>query len=245
MICNKTDSGWEVVFQRAHAQLALDLIAPWRKELRPQPWTAILSATAQHDNGWQEWEPNGRLTEAGAPRDFTSVSLDSVATQSRPHLERAWHQSRWIGLLCSRHIASLYEGRREESNALDDLLSEQEALRKKWRRSLAVKKADEDGAYAPLRWGDAFSLMLCMSTLPADGRALEIGTDAKETRYDASRREDGTIAVEPWPYEVERFEAGVDAYRLDQLVFESHDALLEALREASPARLSWTFAEKG
>lgn len=243
MICNKTDAGWEVIFQRAHAQLALDLIAPWKPGLQPEPWTAILSATAQHDNGWQEWEPDGRLTKAGAPRDFTSVSLDDVATQSGPHLERAWHQSRWIGLLCSRHIASLYDQRRQGSDALNKLLGEQEDMRKKWRRSLGIKKADEDAAYAPLRWGDAFSLLLCMRNLPDDGRAIEIGPDAEGTRYDAYRRDDGTMAVEPWPYAPDRFEVGVDAYRLEQLVFESHDALLEALREASPARRTWTLRQ--
>ena len=241
MICNRTETGWEILYQRAHALLAMQLIQHWRPAQRPDRWASTLVATAEHDNGWQEWEPGDRLTPAGTPRDFRETPVADLVAQSERAVQRAWHQDLWSGLLVSRHIAHLYADLRTDESAIDALLSEQTALRQQWRRTLDVRVADVDPAYALLLWGDTFSLVLCQHHLPFGGRAIEIGTGPDGTRYDAAQRDDGTLAVRPWPYAVERFDVHVDQYVLGQLTFDDADALADALADASPAELRWTL----
>ena len=241
MICNRTETGWEIVYQRAHALLAAHLVLHWKASERPERWMATLSAVAQHDNGWQEWEPGERLTPVGTPRNFTETPPKDLVAQSERALLRAWHQSLWEGLLVSRHLSRLYEPLREASGELATFLDGLPGQRQRWRRTLGVKKGEVDAAYALLRWADTFSLALCQHKLPEDERALEIGQGPDGTRYDVARRADGSLRVEPWPYEVDAFGVELDRYRLGQLTFADDDALAQALHGATAEPLRWTL----
>ncbi|MFW5943364.1 MAG: DUF3891 family protein, partial [Chloroflexota bacterium] len=226
-------------FQRAHALLAAKLVTYWRPDERPLRWTETLNAIAQHDNGWQEWEAGERLTEAGTPRNFMQLPLPEVVIQADRVVARAWHQSLWVGLLVSRHISHLHERRRGELAELDRVLDEQIALRDKWRTMLQVSKEDVDSAYSLLRWGDTFSLILCLQQLPFDQRSLEIGHGPDGQRYDLYRSEDGAVVVEPWPYDRESFKVAVDCHYLEQATFARDEELARALREAEVRPRVW------
>lgn len=243
MICNRTEKGWEVIYQRAHALLAVQLIQHWQEAERPARWAGTLGAVLEHDNGWQEWEPGDRLTPVNTPRDFTETPVADLVAQSERAITRAWHQSVWEGLLVSRHVEHLYEDLRRDEPAIDALLSEQTQQRQRWRRQLGIKKPEVDGAYALLLLGDTFSLVLCQHKIPFDGRALEVGTGPDGTRYSLVQREEGVLVVSPWPYTVPRFEVEVDTYALDRLTFADEDALAEALREAPLTLRTWTVKQ--
>lgn len=241
MICNRTETGWEVIFQRAHALLAGELVVHWKAAERPDRWMATLSAIAQHDNGWQEWEPGERLTPVGTPRNFTETPPKDLVAQSQRAITRAWHQSLWEGLLVSRHATHLYEPMRGASKELAAFLDDLPPQREAWRKMLGVKKEEVDQAYALLRWADTFSLALCRRTLPKDERALEIGSGPDGTRYDVVQRQDGSVAVTPWPYEVDAFDVTLEVYPLDSLTFDDDSALAEALHKAPAKPLRWTL----
>lgn len=241
MICNRTEHGWEILYQRAHALLAAQLVLPWRPEERPALWMPTLSAIAQHDNGWQEWEPGRRLTDLGIPRDFTETPAADLVAQSERALTRAWHQGLWCGLLVSRHLTRLYEPLRGTDPDLDRLLDAQGPLRARWRASLGAEPAAVEAAYALLNWGDTLSLTLCRRRLPPDARALEIGAGPDGTRYDVFARDDGTLGITPWPYACAAFDVTADTYRLDQLTFENDEALARALRAAPVTVRRWTL----
>lgn len=242
MICNQSETGWEIIFQRAHALLAAKLVTYWRDEQHPLRWTETLNAIAQHDNGWQEWEAGERLTEAGTPRDFRQMPLELVLTQAERVVTRAWHQSMWIGLLVSRHLAHLYTSRRDELPALDAFLEEQEGLRARWREAMGIDQEKVDRAYSLLWWGDTLSLILCLQRLPFGERALEIATGPDGTCYDVVQREDGTVVVRPWPYERERFHVAIDVHHLEQVTFASEEELAAALASARVSRRIWELA---
>ncbi len=242
MICNRTEKGWEVVYQRAHALLAAQLIAPWNPAGRPERWTELLAATAQHDNGWQEWEPGQRLTSLGTPLHFEETPVEDLVAQSERAVRRAWHQSAWSGLLVSSHVAHLY-GKREEA-PLRGLLERQAAQRRQWRRSLGVRQRDVQADYAHLLWGDTFSLILCCRQLPFGERRVEVEAIGGQ-RYFTWQRGDGTLGVDPWPYGVEAFEVRVDTHLLRQLTFASEDELAEALETSRPVERVWTVRSEG
>lgn len=242
MICVRRETGWEVVHQRAHALLAMQLAFPWRSAERPFRWVETLAAIAQHDHGWQEGEAKARLTALGTPRSFDEVELEIVTAQARRVLHRAWHQSIWVALLISRHMDHLYAPCRDEHAPLADLLDEQAQNRRRWRKALGVKQEEVDAAYALLLWADTLSLTLCRDQLPFGARAVEIGAGPDGQRYDARRRQDGTLSVEPWPYEEARFEVAVETYCLRQLTFDTYDAFEQTLSAAKPTQRRWTLA---
>ena len=239
MICNQTENGWEIIFQRAHALLAAKLAFYWRPTERPARWPETLNAIAQHDNGWQEWERGDRVTAEGTPRDFTEMPLKQIVLQAERVVTRAWHQSLWSGLLVSRHVSHLYEPRRGSYAALDDLLERQTALRRQWRRWLKSGREEVERAYQLLLWADTFSLLLCRQQLPAKGAVHEIGVEPGGQPYTLARHDDGSLSVRPWPYEQHRFFVEIDVHHLERRTFAGDDALADALQEATVTQQRW------
>jgi hypothetical protein len=243
MIVNNIDTGWEVIFQRAHALLAAELAARWQIETRPARWWETLVAISQHDSGWQEWEEVGRLTDVGTPLNFTQRDLSSALGRARHTIAQGWHHSRWVGLLISCHIAKLYEGRRGELAEMDEFLDEQAAQRKIWQAELGATEEEIAAAYALLWWSDVLSLILCQKHLPLDGRAIEIGQGPDGVSYTVRQREDGALMVTPWPYQEKRFMVSVEAYCLNQVTFADDDALEAALQTAPVKVYTWEVVE--
>ena len=239
MIANRTPDGWEVIYQPAHALLSARLAGRWRWAARPARWWQTLVAVAQHDNGWREWEERPTRTEAGEPRNFTQMSPQDALAQWRRGVASGLHQGRWVGLLVSRHATSLYDSRRGELADLDAFLDEQAAQQAAWIEALGTSEAEVERAYAMVRWTDWLSLILCWRRLPADGSALSVGEGPDGVQYEARQREDGAVAVAPWPFDEPRFRVTVEARRLARPTFESDAALREALAAAPVVERSW------
>ena len=243
MICNRTPSGWELVYQNAHARLAADLLRPTRADLRPAHWDALLCATALHDNGWQEWEPGDHRTPLGTPRPFEETTAADIVRQSERALRRVQHASLFAALLVAEHFRSLY--RRVDDEAVQDMLNAQTAKRARWRRALGVPQAEVAAHYVPLRWADTFSLVLCGRKLPIDGLRVEVGPLAEGAAPTfVWQRDDETVGVEPWPYSADRVAVGVEAYTLSQLTFGTDAALAEALDAAPAVPVEWTLVRR-
>jgi hypothetical protein len=243
MIVNPTTTGWEVIYQRAHALLAGDLASHWRADQRPARWFETLAAITQHDDGGREWEGGNHLTEAGAPLDFrlspfALIQPSQVATDAR-------YQGRWVAMLISMHMSFLYESHRGEDGEVDAWLDEQLAWQKRWRGELSIPKREAEAAYALVQFCDRLSLILCGRGLPVGERSLEIAKGVDGERHDIMQREDGTLVITPWPFEDRQFTVQAEATYLDRLRFDSDDDLREALMEGRIETLTWTFARSG
>lgn len=250
MIVNATPTGYQLIYQRAHALLAAQIVSDWRIDQRPARWTETLAAIIQHDDGGLEWEGSELLTPAGAPKDFKlgTISLRQP-TESIMH---ASYQGRYIALLQSMHVERLYQDFTDEPG-FADFLAEQTRLRAQWRRALKITKAEADACYALLYWGDAFSLILCQRQLPTDGRSIEIGAGPEGTRYFAAllpgeggsdpRAGSGeqALTVDPWPFENDSFSVSIEATTIEGLVFESDGALIDAMQGGTLEPLTWHF----
>ena len=70
MIVKYTDSGWEVITQRAHGLLAAEIAAQWKHNIRTERWTETLLAIAEHDDAQVELQRTNLLTPQGGPVDF-------------------------------------------------------------------------------------------------------------------------------------------------------------------------------
>jgi len=243
MIVNPTPTGWQIIYQQAHAKLAMQLAWHWPPTLPPARWVDLLSAIAQHDHEQEAWHGRGGhygLTPAGAPADFTQKEFS--LPQAQGVLAAARFQGRWRSLLTAMHLSCLYEELRGSSKEVTAFLDELRRRQQQWRRALKVTKAEAESAYDLLHWADRLSLILCRRELPEMGRRSEIHSGPDGRRYDVCRpRPDGPVQVRPWPFAVPRFEVSVEALTLNRLQFRDDADLAQALREAPIETLSWTL----
>ena len=125
MIVNYTATGWEIIYQQAHALLAAQLAYAWPPTLLPDRWVGLLAAIAQHDDEQADWQSRGGsygLTPAGAPANFTQKPFSME--QARGVMAAARFQGRWRSLLTSLHLSCLYECLRGQKNEIDAFLDE-------------------------------------------------------------------------------------------------------------------------
>ena len=243
MIVNRLESGWEIIYQPAHALLSAQLVGRWRVEAHPPRWWETLVAVSQHDNGWREWEAAPQVNPDGTPRNFTEMTVPEAMAQWRRGVTRARHQSAWVGLLVSHHATTLFDSRRGELEALNQFLDEQHAQQERWRASLGASPEEVDHAYAMVRWTDWLSLVLCWRRLPADGSPISLGTGPDGTRYEAALRMDESVALTPWPFDEARFTVTVETRLLSQPTFADDEALQVALLDAPVQPRAWTLMQ--
>lgn len=243
MIVSPTQTGWQIIYHRAHALLAAQLAGQWRKKDAPPRLYETIAAISHHDDLEREWEEKS-LTAAGAPKDFTlddgqETDYDSL----RRHLEGALYRGRWVALLNSLHQSRLNGGKRGTSVEADAFLDEQLQKQEQWRKELGISKDDTASAYDFMQWCDRLSLILCQNELPADERALEISKGPDGQRYDIKQFSNDLVTVMPWCFEHDRFTVNVEASVLDQVKFDDNASLIEALKHAPRKLLEWTFVK--
>lgn len=239
MIVKPTQEGWELIYQRAHGLLAMQLAFYWREDQRPERWVETLAAIEGHDDEGNNLEGDNHLTEAGAPRDFT-LSDFSLEQAKRVAL-RSQYRGRWVALLTSMHTVFLYGKARDRNQEVDAFLDEQLENQARWRKELKVTKGKAEAAYALMQWCDQLSLVLCQGQLPAGARWLEVSKGPNGRRYDVRQREDGSLEVTPWPFAERRFAVSVEATRIEGLSFASDAALLTAMRQGEIVIKTWDF----
>ncbi|GAA4360872.1 hypothetical protein GCM10023185_27640 [Hymenobacter saemangeumensis] len=241
MIVNPAPTGWQIIYQQAHAQLAMQLAWHWPPFLPASRWVDLLSAIAQHDHEQEDWHGRGGhygLTPAGAPADFTQKEF-SLA-QATGVLAAARFQGRWRSLLTAMHLSCLYEGLRGSSTEITAFLDELKSRQQQWRRALKVTKAEAESAYALLHWSDRLSLILCRQELPEMGRRLEIYQGPDGRRYTLRRPQpEGPVIIEPWPFASAEVEVTVEVTTLHRLQFRDDADLATALHEAPIEELRW------
>ncbi len=239
MIVNSITKGWEIIYQRAHGLLAVDIAQHWQKKSRPARWVETLAAVTEHDDAQEAWHAHYHLSDVGAPQDFT---LQPFSLQQAQAITRmAAYKSQWIGLLISSHITFLYESLRGKSKAIDDFLDEQKQHQAKWKKELNLDKNAIEMAYGLLQWCDRCSLILCKGDLPEAQRDLEIFTMPDGIQYFIKQRNDQSISVKPWPFEINEFEVMVESRALRQLQFKDDKALELALKNAPVEYKKWIF----
>lgn len=241
MIVHQIESGWEIIYHRAHALLAAEIAGHWSRKNSPMRLIETVAAISHHDDLEKEWEEKN-ITPVGAPLDFT-LDKNTDLPKLKKHVTNSRYRGRWVAMLISMHTSFLTEGKRGESEELDSFLDEQLQMQEQIRKELQISKQDAEQAYAFMQWCDRFSLILCQQQLPEDERALEISIGPDGKRYDVIQLKDGTVKVTPWPFEAKEFTVNVEASYLDQLQFDSSAALTEALQTAPIKTKTWKLVK--
>ncbi|GAB3946810.1 hypothetical protein GCM10028805_17950 [Spirosoma harenae] len=241
MLTTQNESGWQLIHQPAHGLLALQLALAWKIDKRPIHWTETIIAVAEHDDGQVAWEGRNHLTVSGAPLHFKLV--DYSLEQCRNLIQIGLQKSRWNALLMSMHTSFLYEPKRGSSQQLDTFLEQQLANQTQWRKETKSTKAESEYAYGFLQWCDALSLILCQQQIPPEERRIEVSVGPDGVSYFLYQRTDGSLALDPWPYEQSSVEVHVETFQLNQLVFKSDHQLYQAIQEAPVMIQRWEFRQ--
>jgi hypothetical protein len=241
MIVNSLKDGWEIIYQRSHANLAAMLIAAWQEKDHVPRWTELIIATAQHDDQEMFWSETQHLTDIGAPLDFAEAELDTARMQAQLVIDNAYRQGVWIALLISMHNSFLYEPMRGQDAKLDEFLDRQLRVQDDWRKRLGYSRKEVETAYSFLSWADRLSLILCRREIPERERELDVapGPDGKMIRV--MQRDDETLVLNPWIFEENEVRVSIEVRRLRQLKFKSEQELHRMLDKAEIEVREWHF----
>lgn len=237
MMVKLTASGWDIIHQPAHALLAFQLGQYWKADSRPLHWPETLIALTEHDDGQEPYEDRNHLSELGAPMHFQKQGYS--VEQARNMISIALEKSRWNALMVSMHGTFLYEEERGDDPEMNEFLDQQKKNQQSWRRQYGVSKAEAAYAYDFVQWCDAFSLILCRGQVPPKVRRVEISKGPDGEPYYVFQRPDGSLGVDPWPYEMTDFLARIEYCSLGQLVFKNDNELYNAMQEAPVQAHEW------
>ncbi|WP_420149493.1 DUF3891 family protein [Spirosoma sp.] len=239
MIVTQIDIGWQIINQQAHGLLAVKLAQHWHPDKRPVQWVETLIALTEHDDGQDPWEGRNHLTKAGGPLHFQILQYS--VQQCRNLIQIGLQKSRWNALMMSMHTTFLYEPKRGTDKALDTFLDQQIANQASWRRQYKATKEETSYAYSFVQWFDALSLILCMDQLPPDERRLEISVGPDGIAYYIQQRSDGTLCVDPWPFDKPEFSVHVETFQLGQLTFKNDKELYDLIYKTPITMKEWAF----
>ncbi|HUQ68013.1 MAG TPA: DUF3891 family protein [Planctomycetaceae bacterium] len=245
MIVRNVESGWEIVYQAAHALLAGRIAGQLRQHSKIRYWPETLAAIVDHDDHKEAFGKNVYLTELGAPKDFTQFRFTARERfeEVRRRIEHGYRKHRWVGLLAARHAEELYHDQ-SVSKKLAALLKDEQSKRASILADLQTSEVALESAYAILQWCDRTSLILCQDALPAMHRRLEVASLGDRKKSEIWKAEDGTIAVAPWPFTAESFDASVEVRTIPQLKFATDRELESQLDACAVENRVWKF-QKG
>ena len=237
MITAYTENGWQIITQRSHGLLAGQICARWKLSNQPDRWIETLIATAEHDDVFNEFERNPLIDENGAPINFKETSFDLDA--STRLLDMALTKSRFIALLINRHIRFTHG----DDPLAKEFISNLKKQEKHWLSDAGVEKKELDMAYELLEFCDAFSLLICQSQIPPEGRRIEISCGPDGTPYSLFQSKE-SIIVEPWPFAVSKFQIGFERRKIAQLQFKDDEEFRTLLKNSDIENVRFTLAEK-
>ena len=246
MIVISHQKGWKIINQRSHALLAAMLAYQYDIDVPNEVMVPTLIAIAEHDDGVMETTQQKNLTEAGAPRHFMlkddSKKVD--LTQQVNVIEISKSKSQLNALLTSLHLKFLYGvSKYSENKELAAFLKDQEKFRVDALKHLNIDKKYADRLYRFFEWCDAFSLLICMDKIQANGRKMEISKSPDGDMNQAFYKTNNDITVEPWVFKNDTFKVFYEYKILEQLKFESIKDFDEACKKSNVQRQEFIFSK--
>ena len=237
MIVEYNGDGWQIITQRAHGLLAGQICARWKLSNQPAHWVETLTATAEHDDIYNEFERDPLIDGNGAPINFKATGFDLDAASRL--MDMALTKSRFVALLLSRHIAFTHGGDQRAKPFLS-LLKKQE---NKWLKEAGISVSEANTAYQLLEFCDAFSLLICQGQIPPENRHIEISSGPDGIAYNL-REKQKSVIVQPWPFNTPEFKVRYETRTIKQLKFKNNEEFRAALKAAPIELVEIKIAEK-
>jgi hypothetical protein len=261
IVRERADDSLILIGQTDHAKLSGQCAAHWgnRDFAQPRPYEAVVRAAMFHDSGWYDYEANPSIAaDTGRPLNFLQV------TWGKPQRRAFEWAIDWMtridpysGLLLSKHRTGLQRGRYNRmahpkmfntQNLPED--NEDFLARHEQAQAVALRNYDEAEFwtnYQLLQAVDFISLFLCNKDVVDDY------IDPVPTSYDGSSApvklslktvEGATIAIDPFPFDVNPLRVQLIRRELDRNVFPDVAAFRDAYFRATPVAVDFTLCSQ-
>ena len=227
MIVNYTEKGWKIITQRSHGLLTAQLCAQWKITKRPHRWIETITAAAEHDDVYNEFENNDLLNGAGGPKNFKQNHFREDYCERL--LKMAESKSAFIALLQSAHLQFVHGSEPEAKKYCANLKKREN----KWLQICGVKRPEINYAYELVQFCDAFSLLLCQDLVQPEHRKIEISKGPNGVAYELYAVKEGKLQVSPWPFEKTEFSVVYESRTLSQLAYPDISTFQKALASAT------------
>ncbi|HWY43732.1 MAG TPA: DUF3891 family protein [Candidatus Sulfotelmatobacter sp.] len=233
-----------VIRQTDHAFLAGFFAREWGNGEfpRPEPFDSFCLATAEHDNGWSEWELLPTLdAKTRTPNTFMSIPTEEHIALYQRGIERLVKVDHYAALLVSMHCANLYDRARAtmpgysakyvkstETGLVTDFVQrlrlQQLRLKVDLRASPATRELVVEETlkanFERLEALDRLSLHLCLN--PQENCVIDaVPRDVSGNEADLDLRSEGgnVLTLAPYPFRREMLEASILARRIPKRVY--------------------------
>jgi len=237
MIVNYNPDGWEVITQRSHGLLAMQLGMEWKLSERPERWAETLLAIAEHDDAEVELDGEQLLTAQGGPLNFDMKLFEP--DHCKRLFELSITKSRYIALLTSLHMDFLYKDFARKDPLAKKFLQQQHVMQAKWRKELNISVKEIKTIYSFLEWCDAFSLIICQDLIQSEQRSIEISQGPDMVNYQLYSVGENTLTVDPWPFEPKSFTVHHESRLINKIKFSSSAEFRKYFQEAKVKENSW------
>ncbi len=237
MIVNYNEQGWEVITQRSHGLLAMQLGMEWKQSERPERWAETLLAIAEHDDAEVELDGEQLLTPQGGPLNFNMKAFELAHCQKLYELSIT--KSRYIALLTSLHMDFLYHDFVKKDPAAKRFLKQQHLMQAKWRKELNISTEQIKTVYSLLEWCDAFSLLICQGLIQSEQRSIEISQGPDDIKYHLYSLGNNVLTVLPWPFQSKSFTVHHESRLINKVTFSSSAIFRKYFKEANVKENSW------
>jgi hypothetical protein len=152
-----------LITQPDHAHLAAEILSLCRfTELVDNPRrAALLRATREHDNDWQELDAAPPVDAAsGLPYTFTTLPDDLRRELWTRASERFRRDDAYVALLIAQHAVALHR-QRSDDGPWADWLGEIRALRDELLEEVEIDPQTLESDYSLLRFADLCALAIC------------------------------------------------------------------------------------
>lgn len=246
-----------VIRQTDHAVLAGYFAREWGNELfkKPEPFESFRLATAEHDNGWREWEMAPRLDpKTRMPYSFMSIPTEEHIALYQRGIERVVKADHYAGLLVSMHCVGLYDRARatmpgfsakyvksEEMELVNDCIQrmklQQLRLKVDLRAKPSTKNFSDDKILEVnarrLEALDRLSLYFCLAP-PADATIDGVPADGRGSDADLVLRIQGSnvISITPYPFRKDPLEMSILARKVPKRSYATELDFQKTLAQA-------------
>lgn len=245
MIVVSHQKGWKIINQRSHGLLAAMLANQYNIDLPNEILVPTLIAIAEHDDGVAETLQNKNLTQAGAPKNFDIGNGPEKVDLHQYHnvMELSASKSQLNAMLTSMHLDFIFGDKNEIKNKeVLTFLNEQKHNRSKILKKLNVSKKYVDRLYRFVEWCDAFSLLICMDKIQAEGRKMEISESPDGDMNRTFYKNENIISVEPWVFKNDNFQVFYEYKIIEQLQFKSIEEFNEICNRTEVQRADFALS---
>lgn len=244
MIVSPIEKGWEIIFHKAHALLAMDIGLNLQSRFWPiqKYWAAGMESIGEHDNGQPKWKDRDNLTASGAPLDYRQRGEVDLK-QAKAVSTSAKYKSSFIVLMVSTHFQKLY-GKSKEPEVQKFL----KASKKSYEEillNLKLKKEEVSQCYEFLRFCDDLSLALCQNDFENVKEPVEIDAISSDKKIQLFRHQDGEFQIEPWIFEKDEIAFYMDYFTTNTNFYSKDEELKNDLDLLHPLEKIFVFKKKG